>query len=408
MYIALEIVYVLLNVLLGAVCAYHAVIIVSGLFKKRKVKPKIADRLNSFCVLICARNEEKVIGNIIDSIKAQNYPKELIDVYVVADNCTDKTADIARAKNAHVLERFDEKHKGKGFALKYFFENIDIKGYDAYCIFDADNTASRDFIAEMNSHINCGEKIIQGFRCVSNPTENAVSACYTLYFSFIMKYYMRARYNRGLSCIVSGTGFVFTRELIENGWNTNTVTEDAEFSIQNIIKGDKVALAENAIFYDEQPTSFSASITQRHRWTVGTVQLLKSYTQPLLNAGKNAEEKHLCLDTFMFLVMAPVNAVPILASIISPLLLLAMGFDIKMFLLITAGSLISAVLSSMLFAYVVSYLVGERVKDMWRGILFYPIFCFSWSIISLVSCFNDNCSWKPIAHTGKKSLANGR
>ena len=107
-----------------------------------------------------------------------------------------------------------------------------------------------------------------------------------------MKYYMRARYNRGLSCIVSGTGFVFTRELIENGWNTNTVTEDAEFSIQNIIKGDKVALAENAIFYDEQPTSFSASITQRHRWTVGTVQLLKSYTQPLRNAGKNAEEKH--------------------------------------------------------------------------------------------------------------------
>lgn len=408
MYIALEIVYLLLNVLLGAACAYHVVIIIVGLLKKRGVKPKASDKLNSFCVLICARNEEAVIGNIIDSVREQNYPKELIDIFVVADNCTDKTADIARSRAVRVLERFDEKHKGKGFALKYFFENADIKHYDAFCVFDADNTAARDFLAHMNSHINRGENIIQGFRSISNPTENAVSACYTLYFSFIMKYYMRARYNMGLSCIVSGTGFVFTRELIEDGWNTRTLTEDAEFSIQSIMKGNMVALAQDAIFYDEQPTSFSASITQRHRWTAGTVQLLKDYALPLLGTGKNAKERRLYIDIFMFMIMAPLNAVPVLTALISPLILLALGLKIKEILLATAVSLIIAVLSSILFAYVMTCLTGARVKDMWRGILFYPIFGFSWSLISLVSCVSDKCSWKPIVHKGKKTLSAAR
>lgn len=109
-----------------------------------------------FMAIIPARNEEKVIQNLINSLKQQNYPAELLDIYVIADNCTDKTALLAKEAGAIVYERFNTIRKNKGFALEWFFNvvlNEYPDKYDAFCIFDADNIVASDFFYIMNSKL---------------------------------------------------------------------------------------------------------------------------------------------------------------------------------------------------------------------------------------------------------------
>lgn len=115
-----------------------------------------ANKQHKFMAIIPARNEEKVIQNLINSLKNQNYPAELIDIYVIADNCTDKTASISKNAGAIVYERFNSVRKSKGFALEWFF-NIILNEYpdkyDAFCVFDADNIVAPDFFNIMNSKL---------------------------------------------------------------------------------------------------------------------------------------------------------------------------------------------------------------------------------------------------------------
>ena len=137
---------------------YKAFYYAIGFLFTRKFKP--AKNNHKYGILIAARNEEAVIGNLLDSINKQDYPRELIDIFVVADNCTDSTAKVARKNGAKVYERFDEEHKTKGFALQFLFENIKrdygIENYEGYFIFDADNLLNRNYINKMNDAFDSG------------------------------------------------------------------------------------------------------------------------------------------------------------------------------------------------------------------------------------------------------------
>ena len=130
---------------------------------KLKDKPILEEKNNRFMAIIPAHNEEMVVGNLIASLKKQNYPKDLYDIYVIADNCTDKTAEVARKAGAIVYERFDEEHKTKGFALNWFLkQKIEENApYDAFCIFDADNIVDRNFIKNMNKKLCQGEEVVE-------------------------------------------------------------------------------------------------------------------------------------------------------------------------------------------------------------------------------------------------------
>ena len=120
---------------------YVAAYVVIGFFCTKKFKP--ANKFHKYAILIAARNEKAVIGNLLDSIKRQDYPQDYLTVFVVADNCTDNTAEIARNKGAVCYERFNDTQKTKGFALQFLFENIKkdygIDSFEGYFIFDADN-----------------------------------------------------------------------------------------------------------------------------------------------------------------------------------------------------------------------------------------------------------------------------
>ena len=149
---------------------------------KLKDKPLITNKNHKFMAIIPAHNEEAVVANLVESLKHQDYPKELYDIYVIADNCTDKTAEVARKAGAIVYERFDETKKTKGFALNWFLgqkieEDAD---YDAFCIFDADNIVDVNFLKNMNKKLCQGEDVVQGYRDIKNPTDNWITAGYAI------------------------------------------------------------------------------------------------------------------------------------------------------------------------------------------------------------------------------------
>jgi len=256
---------------------YQFIISVTSLIKFKE-KPLLIDKKHRFIIALPANNEETVIGNLIKSLKMQDYDKELFDIYVIADNCTDNTAKIARENGAIVYERFDETKKTKGYALNWFLSKMKVKkdDYDALLVFDADNIVDKNFLNVMNKKLCQGEVLVQGYRDIKNPTDTWVSGGYAIFYWTMNRLYHLARYNMGLSPLINGTAFMVKWDmLIDEGWNTKTLTEDIEFALINISKGVKLGWAKDAIVYDEQPLTFKQSWKQRERWSVRTSSMCK-------------------------------------------------------------------------------------------------------------------------------------
>ena len=245
--------------------------------------------MHRFAVLIAARNEEAVIGKLIDSIKAQSYPGRLVKIFVAADNCTDATAEAARSHGAEVYERYDMTRCGKGYALDFLLREIKLRGhgrFDGYIVLDADNVLDRDFILHMNETFSAGHDIVTCYRSSKNYGDNWISAGYALWFLRESRYLNSARARLGSSCGVSGTGFLFSQAVLDaqgGGWPFHLLTEDIEFTIDNVTRGMKVGYCPDAIAYDEQPISFRQSWAQRLRWSRGYLQVFKKYGRALIS-----------------------------------------------------------------------------------------------------------------------------
>mgnify|MGYP002416682367 FL=1 len=245
--------------------------------------------LMRFLVLVPAHNEEAVIGKLIDSIKAQSYPGRLVKIFVAADNCTDATAEAARSHGAEVYERYDMTRRGKGYALDFLLREIKLRGhgrFDGYIVLDADNVLDRDFILHMNETFSAGHDIVTCYRSSKNYGDNWISAGYALWFLRESRYLNSARARLGSSCGVSGTGFLFSQAVLDaqgGGWPFHLLTEDIEFTIDNVTRGMKVGYCPDAIAYDEQPISFRQSWAQRLRWSRGYLQVFKKYGRALIS-----------------------------------------------------------------------------------------------------------------------------
>lgn len=379
---------------------YQLIVSICSLVKL-KDKPILEDKQNRFMAIIPAHNEESVIANLIDSLKRQNYPSELLDIYVIADNCTDKTAQIAKNAGAIVLERFDEENKTKGYALKWFLnKKIEENApYDAFCVFDADNIAHEDFIKNMNKKLCQGEDVVQGYRDIKNPTDSWISAGYAIFYWTMNRFYHLARYNLGLSPLINGTGFMVKFDVVKpTGWDTKTLTEDIEFSLKRIIAGKKLGWATDAIVYDEQPVGFKQSWSQRSRWTVGHMQCIQNYTKDLATATK--EHKTLMnFDGLLYIV----GSIPMF---VLTLILLAINFIMFIGNGITAWELFENILRYLIptfllpigTAILIMVLDRKPIKPMWKGLVCYPLFLGSWLLINFKCLFKRDTSWEKIEH----------
>ncbi len=264
----------ILGIILGAVVFHKFFYLILGMLFTRKFKP--AKKQYKYGICIAARNEENVIGNLIDSINKQDYPKDLYKIFVVADNCTDKTYDVAKEKGAIVYKRFNEDDRTKGFALKYLFEKIEedykINSFDGYFIFDADNLLSTNYITKMNDAFASGEKIITSFRNTKNFDENWIASTYALHWIRSARTNHRARSILRLATNIQGTGFLFANEIVKNGWKYTSLTEDRALTADCVAAGYQITYQDDAVFYDEQPVSLKIALRQRLRWSKGHLQ----------------------------------------------------------------------------------------------------------------------------------------
>lgn len=412
----------ILYIALTVLYFYQFIYIVIALIgdKKKKLDTYEAKKLHKFAFIIAARNEQAVIGNLINSIKQQNYPAELIDVIVVADNCTGDTAQIAREHGAICYERFNNMLVGKGYALDYCFNKIveqfgDYTAYDGYFIFDADNVIDKNYVKEMNKVFDRGYNVITSYRNSKNYDTNWITSGYSLWFIREAKYLNNPRMMLKTSCAVSGTGFLVNSSIIKknNGWKFNLLTEDIQFSVVNILEGEKIGYCESAMFYDEQPTTFKQSWNQRMRWSKGFYQVMFRYGRELIAMMFKKREMFVsCYD--MFMTLAPATLLSI-GCILLNLIFLAYGAtDVHMLRRILPGTLGSIAFAGVNF-YLLMFSIGFiTLVTEWNKILApankkikslftFPLFMITYVPISLVALVKK-VEWKPIAHSISKSV----
>ena len=412
----------ILYIALTVLYFYQFIYIVIALIgdKKKKLDTYEAKKLHKFAFIIAARNEQAVIGNLINSIKQQNYPAELIDVILVADNCTDDTALIAREHGAICYERFNNMLVGKGYALDYCFNKIveqfgDYTAYDGYFIFDADNVIDKNYVKEMNKVFDRGYNVITSYRNSKNYDTNWITSGYSLWFIREAKYLNNPRMMLKTSCAVSGTGFLVNSSIIKknNGWKFNLLTEDIQFSVVNILEGEKIGYCESAMFYDEQPTTFKQSWNQRMRWSKGFYQVMFRYGRELIAMMFKKREMFVsCYD--MFMTLAPATLLSI-GCILLNLIFLAYGAtDVHMLRRILPGTLGSIAFAGVNF-YLLMFSIGFiTLVTEWNKILApankkikslftFPLFMITYVPISLVALVKK-VEWKPIAHSISKSV----
>ena len=373
---------------------YFALISVCFIFRKKSF-PK-AEKLMRFAVLIPARNEEKCIAGIVESLKNQNYPKELVDIFVIPNNCTDNTAYEAKKAGGLILPVPVWVYKKGDVLHEAFSILLSTESHDAYCVFDADNEASPDFIAEMNRVLQSGYRAAKSRILAKNAHESWVCSCYETYFCNANLFLNTARQNIGLSARLIGTGFAVRRDLMEElgGWNTETFTEDAEFYAALASRGEKVAYCAGAVTYDEEPLSFSESMTQRRRWMSGIIRVFRLKCKNLLSglfSKKSFTTSFDALFQFSFAVLQ--------------------GLIIPFFLVFAIFNPIKALVSLpvvFISFYAGAFLTGAAALILQRRLtvktglyLFtYPLFMLTFIPLQTLALFRPSYVWKQINHTG--------
>lgn len=389
---------------------YQLFYILVPFFTKREAhKPATP---HTFAVMISARNEETVIGQLLKSLRDQDYDQAAYTVFVLADNCTDRTAEVARAGGAVVYERQDTQRVGKGYALDALLQHMRRDypgGFDAYLVLDADNVLSPDYLTQMNRSLSDGYEVVTGYRNAKNFGANWISAGYALWFIRESSFLNRSRMRLGISCTVSGTGFAFSRRVLghlEGRWPFHMLTEDLEFSAWLVANGYRVAYCEEAVLFDEQPQTFSQSWKQRMRWSRGFLQVAAHYYRSLIRA---LVTRHSFAAYDVIMTLMPAYGLSLAAMAVNGAALV---------LSLTNGTLLGVLYAMWrLFAgvYATVFWIGliTTVAD-WKKIycpagrkilmLFtLPVFMLTYIPIAVASLF-VRVKWEPIHHTESKSL----
>lgn len=406
MFIIVIILVILLSLSLG-IMAWFASVAARGLIRPRLPRGK-SFPLHRFAVVVCAKNEENVLVHLFHSIREQEYPKDHWHIFLLADHCTDHTADVGKKYDfVTVYERNDGPVSGKGCVLNWGLPKIlkeQGSRFDAFLFFDADNVAGKHFMKHINEALNNGADVVQGNRLAGEPYTTFVTKWYAIYWTLYSFFYSYPREKLGLSCFLTGTGFAVKKELIQKrGWHTCTITEDVEFSFQQCLNGGRVSFNVDAICYDEQPSDLRTMIRQLTRWCTGSYQIFKHYFFKWLKEFTLRPSVRL-FDNFCLLMMGPASIVMFLASNLLGLLI-PMQFP---------GSDLLAILFSLLG--ILFTWIGERGTTKYVGIPMYrlglsfftfPIFLWIYMFCSLFALIHPQTGWKPIAHKGLENSETG-
>ncbi len=416
----LNLIFKIIAFIFGALVVYTYIYKVIGIFPQKKL-PK-AKKERRYGVIIPARNEEKVVANLIKSVRNCKYPQDKLTIFVIAHNCTDRTAEVSRNCGGAVVYEYNNPNEcTMGYAFRHLFKCIEkdygTQNFDGFFLFNADNILDDRFFEKMNDAFEYyGEKdIVTSCRNSKNFGSNAISGMYGIHFLSGCRFEQKSRSMCNCSTRIAGTGYVIPAELVKDGWNYVTLTEDWEFSSDQVLQGRKIRYYDEAMFFDEQPTSVKIMLRQRLRWAKGYLLVFKIKAGKLFKSLFSKKNKHKFSSYDMMMRIFPKSVVMFFVSIVHYLLLLlAPLFGEQLFggkafgdyavgqLLGWGKSFLLGYFFSILFAVLMFILDGKRIPKFSFGkkvlmCLLWPIFGALNMAFNLVALFKK-VEWKPIPH----------
>ncbi|MFD2610978.1 glycosyltransferase family 2 protein [Paenibacillus gansuensis] len=389
------------QILFFVIGGYQLFLSFYGWFREKKKASHEPEK--TFAVLVAAHNEEEVVGALIENLQNLNYPKELYDIFVIADNCTDRTAEISKSMGVRAMERHNLNLRGKGYAIEWMLKKLwgMKRSYDAVVMFDADNLVSKDFLREMNNDLIEGKRVIQGYLDTKNPYDSWISAANGITYWFCNRLWQLPRTNLKLSNFLGGTGMCFETKLLkEMGWGATSLVEDLEFTIRCIQRNVYPHFNYDAKVYDEKPLTFRASSRQRLRWMQGHFDVVRRYFLPLLWQGLK-ERSWVKLDASLYIL----NAYNYLAGFLVTIILWtdSMIPGENYFTSLYNELPIWFTIPMMIYVYGQTPLAMMMEKVHWKlylRLITFPIFFLSWWPITFYAFFTqNNKQWSHTKHT---------
>jgi cellulose synthase/poly-beta-1,6-N-acetylglucosamine synthase-like glycosyltransferase len=269
-----------------AAALYHALLAVIGFATRDTPSACPGSPTHSFAVLIPAYNEEAGISETLRSCAKLDYPSDLFQVFVVADNCTDGTATIAARLGANCLERRDEDHRGKGYALAWAVEHILARGHDAIVVLDADCMIDRHALRTFDAHLSRGRQVLQTKVVGSNPDASMISYASVVGSVLENDLFYAPKSRLGLAVFLRGTGMVFRHDVLElKPWRATSTVEDTEYTLRLLRSDVAVHFVPDVTMRTPAPVALDQMRVQRERWAAGNFRLGVLHSLPLIAEG---------------------------------------------------------------------------------------------------------------------------
>ncbi|WP_141732672.1 glycosyltransferase family 2 protein [Oligoflexus tunisiensis] len=253
-----------------------------------KAKGAQGEPITNFVILVPAHNEEGSIATTVRSLRALDYPRQQFEILVIADNCQDQTANVARNEGAEVLERFHDTKKSKGFALEYALETLQKREHqpDAVVIIDADTTVDADLLKAFDRRLQSGQDWLQAYYTVSNSNDSWRTQMMRLGFAHFNGLWLLGQDTLGLGSALRGNGMAFSWNGLQRcPWQAYGLAEDLEFSWHLRMRGERVFFVPEVKVYGEMIDNNPAAVaSQRLRWEHGRKQLRKTFGRTILRS----------------------------------------------------------------------------------------------------------------------------
>jgi cellulose synthase/poly-beta-1,6-N-acetylglucosamine synthase-like glycosyltransferase len=357
---------------LALMIGYLLLLTAAALFASRQTKLRQESPTHRFLILVPAHNEERLLPSLLANLRQLDYPQSLYQVHIVADNCTDRTAELARSGGATAHERVDEQQRGKGYALQWLMQQLwaSSEPHDAVLILDADSIISANFLTVMDARLAGGERAIQAYYAVRDPQDSWSASLRSVALAAL--HYLRplGRVLLGGSAGLKGNGMVFAAEIVrEYKWSAS-LTEDIEYHMELILGGRRVTFAPDALVWAEMPSSLKASQTQNVRWERGRQEMLRRYVPRLLRAAL-ARRSYLLFDAAVEQIIPPFSLVAAasLASLLGAIALQS-----------ATGMIVGGLLLCGQAAYILIGLwLSGAPKKVYQALLYAPAF-IAWKV----------------------------
>ena len=317
---------IILASFLGLVLAYKYLLAGVGLLGTKITHRESGNPEQRFGIVIPAYNEETSIAQVIESCHALDYPTDRVSVFVIADNCSDGTAALARSAGAFVLERSDPVARGKGHALQWAFEQIVPMDLDALVVIDADCVIEPHALRTFAAVLAAGQRVLQCSYVVANPDEGVMSYISALGNVIENDLFYTPKSRLGLAVLLRGTGMVFHREILERfPWTAHSITEDVEYALQLIRNGVRITFLPDVRVLSPFPVTTDQIMIQRRRWAAGTVGVGKEALRSM--ADGTARRSLMLLDAGWTLLILSRPLLLILVMLLLLISLLSWGLS---------------------------------------------------------------------------------